>query len=133
MCLAKQNHFTFGTSNILLDANTLGFFKIQRFAQKKKNSNLRSKRSYLGIFRLKFEKTIFIFEISTLELILWKRFIYKNKKSLNLGPKILKQVFLDCNLEKLMMYLELAFSNSSKHKVSCKSKIPYVWDRKCLM
>ena len=39
---------------------------MQKFVQNKKNTNLQPNISYLGIFRLKFEKKV-MFEISTLE------------------------------------------------------------------
>ena len=45
------------------------------------------KMSYLGIFRLEFEKHIVIFEISVLEFVLLQKFGAK-LKILNLGPKI---------------------------------------------
>ena len=45
------------------------FVKMQSFTLKRKNINLVSKMSYLGIFRLEFEKTIVTFEISTHEFI----------------------------------------------------------------
>ena len=43
--------------------------KLQKFAKKQKCLNLRPKMPYLGIFGLDFENNIFIFEISTLELV----------------------------------------------------------------
>ena len=46
------------------------------------------KVSYLGILKLKFEKTIFIFEISTIDLVKMLRFVEKKKFS-NLGPRML--------------------------------------------
>ena len=43
--------------------------------------------SYLGIFRLEFENSIVIFEISTFEFVPLQNFV-KNLKCLDFGPKI---------------------------------------------
>ena len=42
---------------------------------------------YLGVFGLEFQKTIFIFEISTLEFVKLQKFV-KNLKWLNLGQQM---------------------------------------------
>ena len=42
---------------------------------------------YLGIFALKFEKAIVIFEINTLKFA-WLQSLLQNKKSLNFEPKM---------------------------------------------
>ena len=48
---------------------------MQSFMLKKKKRNFRPKLSYLGIFGLKFEKGIVVFEISTLEFFKIQSFI----------------------------------------------------------
>ena len=53
--------------------------------KKEKCLNLGPKMSYLGIFGLKFEENIIIFEISTLEFVEIQNFAEK-EKCLNLGP-----------------------------------------------
>ena len=49
----------------IFEISILGFCKLKSFISNKKPSNLEPKLSYLGTFRLEFEKTIMIFEIST--------------------------------------------------------------------
>ena len=53
---------------LIFQIRTLGFVKLQNFAKNQKSLNLGPKIPCLGVFRLNFfKKTIFIFEISTLE------------------------------------------------------------------
>ena len=72
-----KNFFKFGTENALFGyflaaifckINTLEFVKIQNFEQKTKTFGLETKIIYLDIFRVKFEKTIGIFETTSSSL-----------------------------------------------------------------
>ena len=61
--------------------NSLAFVKTQGFVHKNKTLNLRPKMSYLGVFKLKFEKkkqkkkTVILFESSTLEFVILQKFV----------------------------------------------------------
>ena len=71
----------------------------------------------LRLVRLKFGKTIVIFEISTFKLV--KRQSFVEKKN-------------GCSFKKLLPYLMLALSNFSNWKISCKNKNKQIWKQKCL-
>ena len=55
--------------------------------RKRKSWNLGWKMTCLGIFKLKFEKTIAIFDINTLKFVQMRKFV-DNKKKSNLGGKM---------------------------------------------
>ena len=55
--------------------------------KKQKCLNLGLKMPYLDNFGLKFENNIVIFEITTLEVVLFQNFM-KKQKCLHLGPKM---------------------------------------------
>ena len=85
-----------------------------------KKIKIGTKNDVLGKFRIKFEKTIVIFEISTIDLVNMQSFLLKKK--LNLGTKFPCLSIFGENLKKLLSYLESAPFNFSKSKVSCKTK-----------
>ena len=58
---------------------------MQSFVQNRKTSNLGPKMLYLCTFRLKFQKTIVFFKISTLEFVKMQ-IIVENKKVSNFRP-----------------------------------------------
>ena len=66
--------------------------------------------SYLSIFKLKFEKVIVIFEISTLELFKMQKLLVRNKKKSNLGPKV-PYLGIFFKFQKLLSYLRSTLSN----------------------
>ena len=81
---------------------------MQHFVRKSKFLNLGLKMSYLGIFRLKFEKIIVRFEINTLKVAKMQKLPF--------------WVFLCYNFEKLLRDFTSAFSNLSKGKILGKNK-----------
>ena len=54
----------------MFQINTFGFVLLQSLVQNQKSLNLGPKMPGLGIFGLKFENTIIIFEIGTLKFVL---------------------------------------------------------------
>ena len=48
---------------------------MQRFVQNKETLNLGTKTPYLGLFRLKLEKTIFLVAIRTFKFVKIKKFV----------------------------------------------------------
>ena len=76
-------------------------------AKKQKCLNLGPRMPYLGIFRVEFQKTNVIFEISTLELSNCK-VSRKNKKCLNLGPKMPYLVIFRLELQKTIAIFEIS-------------------------
>ena len=54
---------------VMIHINVLDIALLQSLVQKQKCLNLGSKMSYFGIFGLKLEKTVVIFEISTLKFV----------------------------------------------------------------
>ena len=64
--------------NLIFEIVTLKYVYLQRLMQKLKSLNLGSKMSYLGIFGLKFENNIFIFEISALEFVPLQSLVLKS-------------------------------------------------------
>ena len=115
----------------------------------KKTSSLEPAFYDLGIFPLKFEKTIVILEISsqllkfekktitaieisTLEFFKLKKFV-QNKKSQIWSQNVLTGYFMKCNFEKLFSYLKSATWNLSNCKVSCKTKRLRIRDQKRLL
>ena len=90
--------------------------------------------SYLGIFTLQFKnKTIAIFDINTLRLV--QRQIFKQNKKLSIqDQKCFIWVFLPCDLKtKLLSFLKLTISDSSKYEVSIKIKKLSIQVQKCLI
>ena len=69
--------------------NILEFFKVQTFTQKQKKLKLRPKMSFLGLFKLTFDKTIVIFKISGREIIKMHEFVQNEKKNRILDQKCL--------------------------------------------
>ena len=68
---------------VIFEINTLQFFKMHGLLQKLKSLNLGPKMSYLGIFRLKFEKKSYcIFEISNFELVKMQKFVQNFQTSI---------------------------------------------------
>ena len=63
--------------------------------------------AYLGIFRVEFQKTFVIFEISTLEFVYLQNFA-KNQKCLNLGPKIPYMGIFGIDIQKLIFIYEIS-------------------------
>ena len=58
----------------------------------------------------------------------------KNKKTLNLGPKILLLGIFELEFKKqLLLYLKSAASNLSICKVLRKNNNVKIWDQKCLI
>ena len=64
--------------NLIFEIVTLKYVYLQRLIHKLKSLNLGSKMSYLGIFGLKFENNIFIFEISALEFVPLQSLVLKS-------------------------------------------------------
>ena len=69
-----------------------------------------------------FEKTIVLFEISTLELFAPMENFVQNKKIKIWDQKWLIWLFLSKTLQKLLSYLTPAHSSFPNHKVFCKTK-----------
>ena len=55
--------------------------------------------SYFGIFRLEFEKTIFIFDIKTQKFVYTQSFI-QNERTLNVGPKTAQLKIFESSIQK---------------------------------
>ena len=101
--LEKMKRPTFGTKNTLFRHFITGILKyychiwnqhpriclIAKFWGKTKMPKFWIKNAFLGIFGLEFQKTIVIFEISTLEFVRFQNFV-KKWKCLNLGKKMPK-------------------------------------------
>ena len=64
--------------NLIFEIVTLKYVYLQRLMHKLKSLNLGSNMSYLGIFGLKFENNIFIFEISALEFVPLQSLVLKS-------------------------------------------------------
>ena len=62
---------------------------------------------YLGIFGIEFQKAIVIFEISTLEFVLWQNFANK-QKYLNLGPKMPYLGIFGLEFQKTIVIFEIS-------------------------
>ena len=84
------------------------------------------------IFGLEFQKTIAIFEISTLEFVKLQNFVEK-WKCLNLVPKMPYLRIFGLEFENNLSYLISAPSNLSNRKTSRKNKNCQNWDQKCLI
>ena len=111
-----------------------------------------TKNAYLGIFAIKFLKTIVIFEISIFEFVQLQNFV-KKQKCLNLGPKtsnlgIFDQkcyisVFLSNNFKNTIVIFEIIilkftylqkFTKKQKY-LNLGPKMPYfgIFDQNCLI
>ena len=78
---------------------------------------------FLGFFRLKFDETIVIPEISTLKLVKMHEFVQNKKKNQIWDKKCLFWIFQCCYFQRLLSYLKLALSNQSKCKAVYINKI----------
>ena len=58
---------------------------------------------YKGIFKVEFEKTIYISKINTLEFVIKQSFV-QNKETSNLGQNYFILVLAVCNFEKLLSH-----------------------------
>ena len=79
--------------------------------------------SFLGLFKLTFDKTIVIFKINGREIIKIHEFVQNEKKS-NLGSKMYFLKFMSFHFQKLLSHLKSALPNYSKYKVACRNKSP---------
>ena len=70
---------------------------------------------YRGIFKVAFEKTIFISKINTLEFVINQRYV-QNKETSNLDQNCFIWVLAGCNIEKLLSYLKSALCQSFVQK-----------------
>ena len=84
----------------------------------------------LETFKSVFEKTIFIFEISTLEFVKMQSFLLKNEK-LNLGPKLSYLGIFGLDFEKTIVLFKIIIfefvktqSFVLKKKISLGQKFP---------
>ena len=75
---------------------------------------------YRGIFKVEFEKTIFISKINTLESVIKQSFV-QNKETSNLDQNCFIWVLASWNFEKLLSHLKSALSLLSKCKVLYKN------------
>ena len=104
---------------------------LQNLVKKQKCLTLRPKLPFLGILDQKylisvflgknFEKTIVIFEISTLKFVYLQSFTEK-QKCLNLGPKMSDLGIFGLDLKTMLSYLKSTPSNLSNCKISRKNK-----------
>ena len=88
---------------ITFEVSFLEFFNMQRFIRNK--TKLRPKMPSLRIFKLEFEKTIDIFEISNHKFDKMQS-CFQNKKLQVWDKQCLVWVFLRCNFEKLLSHLK---------------------------
>ena len=78
---------------------------MQSIIEKEKILNLGPKILYFGTFRSKFERTLDIFEISTLKSFKKENLVEK-QKSLDLGPKLLDLGIFGIEFEKTIVILK---------------------------
>ena len=71
----KTKNFTFEIKIALFGYFWTEFAEVQSFMQNKKTLNLEPKMLYLGTFRPELGKTIFIFEISSFEIVIMPSFM----------------------------------------------------------
>ena len=92
-------------TTVILPISLLEFAKVKKSSCKtKRNKACDQNTHYLGAFKLEFEKTIAIFEISTIEILKMQSFVQKENSQI----WVQKCLFLGvmCNLEKLLSYLK---------------------------
>ena len=96
---------------VISETSCLKLVKLKIILHKIKTLKLWTENVYLRISRLKFEKTIVLFEISTVEFVNIQKFV-RSKIMSNLGPKMpCLGVFWAVVLETLFPYFKTGFSN----------------------
>ena len=90
--------------------------------RKRKSWNLGWKMTCLGIFKLKFEKTIAISDINTLKFVQMRKFVDNKKKIKFRRKNAVYGYYSAVILKSYLWYLKSAMWNLCKRKVSCKNK-----------